>query len=269
MKVSRIDFKNINDRLEAAQKLLSEETTSKSKFDSIKKLLKGINPKLDQKLSEVSKVLNKINKIKKVKIIDLSIEHLPEKTKEQKKRKKSLLLFLRNWKQLKSEVKRVKSELVNVKQSPHAADKVASGSKIAALAKGPLGTITAIAAIIAGSMIYLQSNSVEILVTNQGCETINPGVSLPFSIPGISFPDQPIGDGQSATISVPPLTFNLKQNLQIININAYKVVNLNFEMGDNVKDIALDGKSLLGGSSQIKFLPQSQHQLILTCVSSF
>src|SRR3989338_8642522 len=105
-----MDPLNTKGRIFAAHKLLLEKTTSKEKFESIRTLLKGINPHIDTKLEQVSQVFQKIEQFKKGEVIDLTAEHLPEKTEEEIERKKLFLLLLRNWKQLHKEVDRVKKE---------------------------------------------------------------------------------------------------------------------------------------------------------------
>jgi len=132
-------------RIFAAHKLLTEKTTSRQKFESVRTLIKGLNLKVDKMLDEISKSLTKLEKLHKGEYIELTAEHLPEDTEERKKRKKYLLLFIRNWKGLKSEVERVKKEFEKGSQGTER--KIQSGGKIVAFAKGPLGLITAIAVV--------------------------------------------------------------------------------------------------------------------------
>ena len=124
-----MDPLNTKGRIFAAHKLLLEKTTSKEKFESIRTLLKGINPHIDTKLEQVSQVFQKIEQFKKGEVIDLTAEHLPEKTEEEIERKKLFLLLLRNWKQLYKEVDRVKKEFEiqsnsSPKSSNNASDRV-------------------------------------------------------------------------------------------------------------------------------------------------
>lgn len=133
-------------RFEAAQKLLSQETISLERFKAIQDLIGGFNSKLDQTLDSCSKELGKIEKIQKGEVIELSAQHLPENTEEEKRRKRLILLFLKNWGKLKAEVKRVRSELEQTKTQ----GKVQTSGKIAAYAKGPLGIITLVAVLVVG-----------------------------------------------------------------------------------------------------------------------
>jgi len=133
-------------RIFAAHKLLTEKTTSKQKLESVKALIKGINPRIDKLLEDSSKAFSDLEKLKKGEVIELTAEHLPENTEEEKKRKKALLWFIRNWKSLHSEIDRVKKEFELGKQRGE--QQVASAGKIVAFAKGPIGLTTVIAVVL-------------------------------------------------------------------------------------------------------------------------
>lgn len=133
-------------RIFAAHKLLTEKTTSKQKLESVKTLIKGISPRIDELLENSSKALSDLEKFQKGEVIELTAEHLPENTEEEKKRKKALLWFIRNWKSLHSEIDRVKKEFEQGKQG--AEQQVASTGKIIAFAKGPIGVTTALAVMV-------------------------------------------------------------------------------------------------------------------------
>ena len=140
----------------AAEKLLFEETTTVGKIDSIRTLLKNIDPRIDETLNLLIKTLSNLEKLYKLEIIELTAENLPQETEEQKNRKKRILLFIRTWNQLKSEVNRVKTQLeqsqLNNKNSKE--NKMETFEKIASGAKGPFGLITLAAVVIAGVVLY-------------------------------------------------------------------------------------------------------------------
>ena len=146
------------ERFLAAYKLLSEETTNLEKFESVKKLIFGLNPKVDKILNTCSETLSKMEKVQKGEIIELTADQLPEDTEEEKKRKRAILLFIRSWKDLKSEVERVKNELDSGEQK-NFDQKIESGAKIISYAKGPFGIITILAAIVVGIFIIVNSQS--------------------------------------------------------------------------------------------------------------
>lgn len=134
------------ERAEAAYKLLQEDATTFDKFQQILTLAKGINPKIDQLLESASKEISRIKKIQQGEVIELSAEALPENTEEEKKRKKFILLFIKYWKQLQSEINRVRLEMGSEKMDT-GSGKVESIGRIAAFAKGPFGVITIVAVV--------------------------------------------------------------------------------------------------------------------------
>lgn len=159
-----MDLQDTKIRIETAYKLLTDETTSKEKFESIRTLIKGLNPRLDTLLENSSKILSDFEKLQKGDIVILTAGQLPENTEEEKKRKKKLLLFINSWRQLTSEVKRISLELEYIKgddknNNTTSTDKVESVGRIAALTKGPFGIITLGAIIIAGVSLFLTSNN--------------------------------------------------------------------------------------------------------------
>ena len=159
-----MDLKDTKLRIETAYKLLTSETTSKEKFESIRTLIKGLNPRLDTLLENTSKILSDIQKLQKGDIIILTAGQLPENTEEEKKRKKKLLLLINSWRNLTSEVKRISLELEHMKDTDSSnkttsIEKIESVGRIAAVAKGPFGIITLGAIIIAGVSLFLISNN--------------------------------------------------------------------------------------------------------------
>ena len=111
-----IDPKLQREKFEAAYTLLTEGTTTFQKFEKIRTLIKGYNPKIDKTLSAISVEINKLKQLQKGEVIELTVAALPEHTEEQKKRKRILLLFLTHWKQLRSEVRRV-TEILEAQRS--------------------------------------------------------------------------------------------------------------------------------------------------------
>lgn len=151
-----MNTKTTLDRITAASKLLFDESTTQEKFEAICKLLKGINPGLDKKLDVCQKAISAVEKVQKGDLIELSAEVLPENTKEEKKRKRALLDFIRLWKGLQSEVERIKSELEPLqKKDASSQEKISSASRIIGAAKGAFGFITIAAIIIVASQILM------------------------------------------------------------------------------------------------------------------
>lgn len=254
-----MDYAESKRRLDAAYALISAPSTSKAKIEALIKLLKGINPVLDQKLGQVVKELTHLEKIQQGEVIELIADGLPENTEEDKRRKKALLWFLKFWGQLKNEVKRVQAEFAGQTGETTLKKSASSWSKIFYAAKGPLGLIT----VLAIGLVYLQSKSVSITIQNQGCRSVNPVVSVPVRLPGLSFPDKPITDGASATVVMPPL------NLTVIEeTGALKLRTLGFTLQFNLAsgtDIVFDETSLLGRQTSVRLGERDTHTLEIRC----
>lgn len=148
-----INYSDSKQKVLAAHKLLQEDSTTKEKFESIKTLLNGVDPKIDETLEKVSKALSDLEKLEHGEVIELSAEHLPENTEKEKRRKKLLFFLIRSWKDLKGEVERVRAELEG-KQETSQSQQLSSVSKITAFAKGPLGIVTLIAVLIITVMVF-------------------------------------------------------------------------------------------------------------------
>ncbi len=150
-----MDPKDAYARLEAAHAILKESSTTRNKFESVRTLVRGVNPRCDTLLTECSTALTRIDKLKEGDIIEVSAELLPETTEKEKKRKKAVLLFIRSWKQLHDEVHRLKKELSDSRErDTSSGDKAVRAGKIVAGAKGPLGIITVAAVCIAAVLIW-------------------------------------------------------------------------------------------------------------------
>ena len=143
-------------RVLAAHKLLLEQTTTREKIESIRTLIRGINPRIDKAFDSCSKALSDYAKLQKGEVIELTLENLPEQTEEEKKRKRALILFLKSWKDLRSEVERVKSEFENNQNNPNS-NNLTSFAKITAFAKGPFGIITIGAIVMVGIFTFINS----------------------------------------------------------------------------------------------------------------
>lgn len=256
----------IRDRLRAADKLLQAEGTTLGQFESVRTILKGLNPKVDTLLTSCTKALSNIDKLEKLQkgdVIALSTEMLPEQTEEQKKRKKALLLFLTQWKQLKGEVARIEKELA---ASPSGkpktgAEKAMGIGRILGYAKGPLGLVTLAAA----GLVLLNATSVKIHITNDGCSPVTPVTSVPIRIPGLSLPNETIPDGGTATAVIPRLAVTVDgTDRSNIRLSGYGL-NFQFELGGEGIDLLFDGSSLLGRRTTINLGEQPEHQVMIRC----
>jgi len=271
MKSTLKKYEDFEKRYKAARKILEEDTTSKEKFDSLYKILRGVNKKLDNLLDSTRGIWNKFENLKEGDYLDLSeeaIEKLPKNTEKRKKRKRALLLLLRNYKKLTNEVDRVKAEYENELSSKDRSslDKGNSIKRLFKKAKGPLGLITIGAAGITAGIIYLQNNAVEIIIKNQGCAIIEvEDVSLPIEIPGLEMPSDPIPDGGYSIAKVPSFKVSVQSTKDgVIKLTSLKF-NINFTLDSNWADIYFNGTSLLGRNLVIDLSEKPTHELLIQC----
>ena len=170
-------------RIEAAQKLFLEKSTNREKFEAVRELMKGINPRIDNILAISSKMLSDIERLGKGEVIEVSAEHLPEGTEEEKKRKKRILLFLRYWKQLKGEVERVRAEFDSKSQTKSQGEQIEGMGKIIAYAKGPFGLITLAAVVIVAGSLLMKTKSTSPLPPSSPLSTQSPPSPQPTTPP--------------------------------------------------------------------------------------
>lgn len=158
-----MDSKDYQEKIKEAYTLLAENSTTLEKFESIRFLIKGINPRIDKVLDKCSKALSDYEKLEGGKVIELTIENLPRNTEKEKQRKKRIILLLRLWNDLKSEVERAKTELESNKNQTQ----TESFSKLLLKAKGPLGIITIAAVVLVGVFAFLNSPKENKAVTEE------------------------------------------------------------------------------------------------------
>jgi len=256
------DFKVALKGIIAAQSLLLEPTTSKEKFAHIHTLLKGIDPRLDSVLESCAHGISTIDKAIHGDVISLTADNLPEYTEEDKRRKKAILFFLVSWNKLKAEVARVEKELSAAQSAETGGGKMSGWRRVINFAKGPFGIIT-IAAV--GIVLTMQAVSVKVTITNQGCDTITPNVPLPFALPGLSLPKDPIPSGSSAVARVPGLTITVDATQQG-SISAQALgYSMDFQLSSDVRDIQLDGASLLDKKTVVRLSDKKEHELTVVC----
>lgn len=258
-----MEYKDARERIIAAQELLTKPSVSRSSFESIRAFLKGFHPRLDKALSSCSKALTDLERLQKGEVIELAADALPEDTKENKKRKKALLLFISSWKNLRAEVERVESELKHRHERGDTSfrQNVTTLGRIMGLAKGPLGIIT----VIAVALVILNSVAVAIVIQNNGCEPIQPLVYMPIPIPGLSLPQDPIPDGGQGTVKLPPLKFLVdgtdENSIQLTALG----YSLNFRLANRGINLLLNGSSLIGQRTTVWLGERPQHELIVVC----
>src|SRR5258708_5194653 len=149
-----------HEKIMSAYQLLTGATISVGTFEHVRTVVKGLHPKLDEKLEACSQALSVVQKLQSGDIITLSVEGLEEDSEEKKKRKKALLLFIQSLKNLKSEIARVDKELIQASTTGNSAQsRLSAGTRIIAAAKGPLGVVTLIAVVAVVGLTLFQKHS--------------------------------------------------------------------------------------------------------------
>lgn len=142
----RVDSE-IHKRMRAAYVLLQGKEISISIFEQVVILIKGLEPRVDKKLSLCSEALDTLQKIQKGDVIMLSADTLPEETDEQKKRKKTILFFITSLRDLRSEIKRVEKAFAKVSGQKN------RWEQIVFYLKKPFGIITMVIVVIVSFLI--------------------------------------------------------------------------------------------------------------------
>jgi hypothetical protein len=251
-----MDHKGIAKRLAAAQEILAAERIDKATFESFRKLLSGIDPKLDTVLSAAGKAFKQADQLLKGDVLELMLENIPDVTPEDKKRKKAILFFLKFWNDLKSEVARVEKEMSDAK-----ATHTSPVGKIASLAKGPLGVIT----LIAVAVVALKATEVSVRIQNVGCKPITPVTNMSVRIPGLTLPNETIAPGGEGVAKIPPLTARVDAtDPNLVRLNMY---GMTFDFSLESTDIRLifDGKTLNGEVTTIRLGEMKEHVLSIQC----
>ncbi len=252
-----MDYKSVEKRLQAANTILTGETFDIASFQSLSQLLMGIHPRIDKTLGAMRKTVQHIDMMQKGDIISLTAEAIPAHTASEKKRKKYILIFLKYWRDLNSEVARVEKEL-NESQTAQG-EQAAAWTKIFSMAKGPLGVITLVAA----GVVLLRATEVSIIVKNTNCGAIDPSGQFSINMPGLSLPSEPIAAGSQTVAKLPPVTATVDASTQGEIVVSLFGVNRSFPLRS--MDVLYDGKLLNGTTTKIELGSQKTHMVELRC----
>lgn len=246
-------------KLVAARELLDGSTTTRAKLAALMTLLMGVHPKTDALLTECNEALSIAGNIEQGDVIHLSAEALPERTEEEKKRKRALLLFIKNWKELQSEVARIQAELGG--QSSDGGSQASTWGRIFAFSKGPL----AVVAVVAVGLGALSATSVSLTIKNDGCTTIQIQNPLPVSIRGLSLPAEPIQNGSFGVATLPPLTLDVDGTMPEEVFLKALGFSTSIKLPSNIADVTFNDTSLLDKKTQISLSEKKEHELVLSC----
>lgn len=147
-----------HEKIMSGYHLLTGATISVSSFEHFRTLVKGLHPKLDEKLEACSRALSTVQKLQSGDIITLSAESLAEDTEEKKERKKALLLWIRSIKDLRSEIERIDAEFTRASKNGNSTQsQVSALGRIICYAKGPMGVVTLVALVaVVGFSLFLK-----------------------------------------------------------------------------------------------------------------
>ena len=226
------------EKILAAYDLLQGDLTTIQKFESVQILIRGASPKIDNILGKLSKIHSDISKLEQGGVVEFTAENLPDKTEKDKKRKKALLLFLKNWNQLKSEVERVRNEIEKI-QSDSSSQNLTSATNILARAKGPLGIITIAAVVIVGVGLFLNAKMPKEVPQMEKIETSSPSQSKEKISPVRSSNGVKVIDFNGKKIPLSELTIGIGQEC----LTNGKPVE-HYHALDHIRAIALDGTAL-------------------------
>lgn len=246
----------LKQKCKAAIALLSESTTSLERVQSVVGLLKGVNKRLDGLLVVCEKNCKAIELVTTGAYIELAAEHLPEETEDQRKRKKALLLFIRSWGELKSEVARIQADLDTGKQVTDSSFWLSTLSA----AKGPLAVIT----LVAVGIGVMSQTSVDVVITNTGCSTIY-GTEIPVHIPGFTLPSGAIEAGESATMTIPPLAVTVDGTSGTSLTLSSLAFTFPIQLSQSVTAVTFDDVPLLGKKTELDLSSRPLHTLTITC----
>ena len=143
------------------------------------------------------------------------------------------------------------------------------GKAINALSPSLLATVLKAAfiggvVVIGGGIIALNATQATITVRNIGCGTLEAPVELPTRIPGIELPSEPLVDGGSVEVKLPPISLNVTADESGIYVGKSGSGTFGSSLG-LVKDVTFDGQSLLQGTTKLDFKARGQHELVISC----
>lgn len=247
-------------RILSAQKILSDNASPGEKLSAVRKLVKDIRPELDTALMACEREIGAVNNLLSGDVLSLGVQHMPEGTEEEKKRKKVAGYFIDNWNKLKGEITRVQNELATANDQSDKSHKQNHWGNILGHAAGPLGLIT----VIAVGVGLMATTSVTIEIKNNGCGTFEAS-GTPIAIPGFSLPKGSISSGASATATLPPLTIGVDGTHADSLVMKALTFTMNFELPSDVSDVTIDGTSLLNKKTEVHLSDQKAHTLVLSC----
>ncbi|MBI4066558.1 hypothetical protein HY411_02470, partial [Candidatus Gottesmanbacteria bacterium] len=127
-----------------------------------------------------------------------------------------------------------------------------------------LGTFLVGALAVGGLVAYLKFAAVTLTLTNDGCDAMTLSGNIPVNLPGLSVPPDPIRNGQSATLTVPPLRATVDGTSPGgITVTTFGFT-LRFAVDPSIR-VTLDGESLNGKRTEVNLGNLPTHKAIVSC----
>jgi len=127
-----------------------------------------------------------------------------------------------------------------------------------------LGTFLIGTLALGGLVAYLKLAAVTLTLTNNGCDTMTLSGNIPINLPGLSIPPDPIRNGESATLTVPPLRATIDETTRDgITVTTFGFT-LRFAVDPEIR-VVLDGASLNGKRTAVNLGEVPTHTAVISC----
>ena len=119
--------------------------------------------------------------------------------------------------------------------------------------------------VVGAGIAYLNASAVDIVVHNNGCDTLQVPVGLPVAIAGVKLPQGPIPPGGQGLARVPRVTMTV-DGTEPGGVSVTIVgVTTKVRFGGRVASIELDGEQILGQIVTFNLADRKSHELVITC----
>lgn len=128
-----------------------------------------------------------------------------------------------------------------------------------------VGGLVAAAVVVGAAVGYLNATAVDIVVHNNGCDTMQIPAGLPVAIAGAKLPQGPIPPGGHATARMPRVTVTVDAtDRDAVGVTVLGLTT-HISIGGSVASIELDGQPVLGQIVTFNLGDRKSHELVITC----
>ena len=124
-----------------------------------------------------------------------------------------------------------------------------------------------VGALALGVAVYLlNTNSVEIIVKNQNCPTIEPlAIAIPIQLPGFKLFSESIDPGKQGIVKIYPISFEVNLNRSVSGNLKIGNISIPVSLSSAISGLKFDGVSLMGSRTSIDLATRKQHELVVSC----